>query len=125
MSFDKHAENLTNYLEAEWDYQDAALIYDEEGSGKKEPKYITVTILDGDTISLINANRFVGEVVFQVITRQNTGGRVARQLADKLFELFHNHKIDGTTYGPVRINRIGNAKGVYQINVIAPFKYDA
>jgi hypothetical protein len=123
MSFEWHRVSVTTHLNDNWT---ACPVAFENVSGKNSVMpYIVATMLTGETLSLIGANRFTGELVFQVITEHNKGTKSARQISDLLFTMFHNQLIDGVFYGPVRAANVGHAEGVYQINVNIPFKYDA
>lgn len=123
MSYEKHRRNLHEYLVDK--FHDAPLVIDNVAGEDDELPYVTATIIDGDTMTHNASNRFVGEVVFQVITAHNIGEQPARQLADKLFSLMHDKWIGRAYYGPARLSRIGHAEGVFQLNVSVPFKYDA
>jgi len=123
MSYETHRQNLYTYVKA--NFSGAPVVYDNVGGNDESMPYVIMTILDGDTITHNSSNRFVGEVVFQVITAHNGGEQPARQLADTLFALFHDKYINNGYYGPARLGRIGHAEGVYQLNMSVSYKYDA
>lgn len=72
------------------------------------------------------ANRFrsIGTVIVQVFAPEGNASKDARAKADAALEIFRGLSHQGIDFYDAYAREIGNADGWFQINVIAPFRYD-
>lgn len=65
-----------------------------------------------------------GFILVSVFVPSNTGTSKASLLADEIALIFDDYREGVLKFGVCRPQRIGDNKGWYQINILAPFTYD-
>lgn len=79
---------------------------------------------DSQNISVGGLRRGEGLIYVSVFIPVNGGSTEAMQLADQARLIYENQEEGHVTFGAAFINRVGEGKTWYQLNVLIPFKAD-
>ena len=103
----------------------SSLVFENMTQPNTVAEWIRVNILNADSKQVSLGDnpyyRYTGLVIFQIFTKPSIGSGRATQVVDQVTAMFRGQRINGITFRPPVMDKVGDAGGWYQVNVSVPF----